>query len=228
MRILKVFLFLFFCLLLSQAYSQTDTTGLNRDSAAASPTARTRAIVKKDTTVGPSVKSDKKSKVVKDSARLALEALPGKAAWSSAIVPGLGQIKNHRWWKVPFVYGGLVSIALAFEFNNRYYKEVLAELQYRTEPARFPKPPNSNDYVNVGNDGLISARDYYRRNRDLSVLGFVAVHAINIIDAYVDAKFFRYDISDKLGVTVRPTLLQDRGMLASHYPVPGLSLRFGL
>ncbi len=228
MHFYKFLILLIACLSCSSLFAQTDTTGLNRDSAAASPVSRIPAVVRKDTTVGPSVKPAKGKTVVKDSARLALEALPKKAAWSSTIVPGWGQIRNKRWWKVPIIYGGLISVGLAFEFNNRYYREILSELQYRTEPNKFPKPKNSDRYTNIETQSLTTAKDFYRRNRDLSVLGFAAVHALNIIDAYVDAKFFRYDISDRLGFSVKPTLLQQQNSYAYKLPVPGIKLSFPL
>lgn len=211
-------------------FSQTDTAFVKVDSAVANPDSKKpKTRVVKDTVVVPAVKGSAKSehKVVKDSARLALEALPGKAAWSSAIVPGWGQIRNGRWWKVPFIYGGLVSIGLAFDFNQRYYKEFLEELQYRVGDKPEGAPDRKNPkYLQYDNEALISAKNFYRRNRDLSILGFFGVHAINIIDAYVDAKFFRYDISDKLGFRVQPSLIPTT--YANATPVPAIKLTISL
>lgn len=218
MYIFRSFLFLVTLVLAVPALAQTDSTVVKVDSAYANPVSKKpKVTVPKDTTFVPL--ANEKSPVVKDSARLALEALPGKAAWSSAILPGLGQIKNGRWWKVPFIYGGLVSVGLAFEFNHRYYKEFLGELQYRQRTGE-PLDPR---YANHDDQALNSVKNFYRRNRDLSALGFLAVHAINIIDAYVDAKFFRYDISDKLGFQFQPSVIAVPSY-ASNTPVPVLKL----
>lgn len=235
MNVLRLFILIAALALALPGFCQTDSAYVKVDSAVGNPASRKpKTVTKKDTTIGPSVKSTKgKNTVVKDSARLALEALPGKAAWSSAIIPGWGQIRNHRWWKVPFIYGGMVSVALAYDFNRRYYRDILHELQYRRlriEKNELDKPEtNDPDYERYGDQELISAQNFYRRNRDLSVLGFLAIHTINIIDAYVDAKFFRYDISDKLGVSVRPSLLATPpASFASATPVPALKLTISL
>jgi hypothetical protein len=163
--------------------------------------------------------------VVKDSARLAVEARPGIAARKSAIVPGLGQIYNKRWWKVPLVYGGFVGIGLVFEFNQRYYQTFLKEAQYRVENPGKTKNPL---YAGYTNEGIISIKDAYRRNRDLSILGGVAFYAVTIIDAYVDAKFFRFDVSNDLSLKVDPMIQGGISNASAISPAIGLRLRLSL
>lgn len=138
--------------------------------------------------------------VVKDSARLAIEAMPGIALRRSAILPGLGQIYNKRWWKVPLVYGGFVGIGLVYEFNQRQYKIFLTEAQYRQEDPGKANPA----WKAYTNEGIIGVKDDYRRTRDLSILAGVAFYAVQIIDAYIDAKFFRFDVSDDLSLKIDP------------------------
>jgi hypothetical protein len=172
-----------------------------------------------------SKKAIKKEPAIKDSARLAIEAMPRRAALNSALLPGLGQITNKRWWKVPLVYGGFVGIGLVFEFNQRFYKVFLKEAQFRQEnPGKTQNPL----YARFTTEGIISIKDSYRRNRDLSVLGGLGFYAINIIDAYVDAKFFRFDISDDLSVKVRPSLNQGPIHASGVSPVLGLKLKINL
>ena len=167
----------------------------------------------------------KREPAVKDSARLAIEAMPRKAALKSLMVPGLGQIYNKRWWKVPLVYGGFVGIGLVFEFNHRYYKVFLKEAQFRElNPQKTENPL----YSNYSNQGIIAIKDAYRRNRDLSVLAGLGFYAITIIDAYVDAKFFRFDISDELSLRVEPSLSQAPVYATAFAPAAGLKLRFNL
>jgi hypothetical protein len=169
----------------------------------------------------------KKNSVPKDSIRLAIEAMPRRAALNSAMLPGLGQIYNKRWWKVPLVYGGFVGIGLVFEFNQRNYKVFLKEAQFRQEnPGKTQNPL----YSRYSTQGIISIKDSYRRNRDLSVLGGLGFYAVNIIDAYVDAKFFRFDISDDLVMKVSPTINSGLPIQAAGFdtPVVGLKLKISI
>lgn len=168
----------------------------------------------------------KKTPAIKDSARIEIEAMPRRAALKSAMLPGLGQIYNKRWWKVPLVYGGFVGIGLVFEFNQRYYKIFLKEAQFRQEN---PGKTENQLFAGYTTDGIINIKDAYRRDRDLSVLAGLGFYAINIIDAYVDAKFFRYDISDELTLQVNPTIFQPTPVHASAFaPVVGLRFKIAL
>ena len=190
MRALVSFLILAGLILTFPAVAQIQT-GTNRTD--------TIRIAKEDTTG----KGSSKPVVVKDSARLAIERMPRQAAWRSAILPGLGQIHNKQWWKVPFVYGGFVAVGLAYDFNQRYYKEFLGEVQYRSAHDGQAKNPL---YEGYSFEGMVRVKDAYRRNRDLSILGFAAWHAVNIIDAYIVAKFFRYDVGEDLSIHIEPSL----------------------
>ena len=162
---------------------------------------------------------ERQSTPPKDSARLAIEAMPRKAAIRSALLPGLGQIHNRRWWKVPLVYGAFVGMGLVYEFNQRYYKMFLKEAQFReANPTKTDNPM----FANWTTEGIIMLKDDYRRNRDLSIGGLLGVHALQIIDAYIDAKFFRFDISDDLAFKVSPTINQ--GPFALQ-PAAGIKLK---
>ncbi len=162
--------------------------------------------------------------VVKDSVRLALEARPRIAATRSAIVPGLGQLYNKRWWKVPLVYGGLVGIGLVIEFNQTRYKIFLKEAQFRElNPGKTQNPL----YAGYSNPGIIAIKDAYRRNRDLSILSGLGFYAVQIIDAYVDAKFFRFDVSDELSLKVTPSL-QNGNIYYGNANVPVVGLQLNL
>ncbi len=167
-------------------------------------------------TGGKGSKRDTLPAIFKDSARLALERMPHKAVMRSAILPGLGQIYNKRWWKVPFIYAGFVGVGLAFDFNQRYYREFLGEVQYRSAHNGEPKNPI---YAGYSFEGMVQVKDAYRRNRDLSILGFVAMHAVNMIDAYIDAKFFRYDISNDLSLKVQPSFQRPNAYTSQVYVI---------
>lgn len=148
--------------------------------------------------------------VYKDSARLAIEALTRKAWRRSMILPGWGQVTNGGlWWiKVPAIYGGFVATGLVFEFNNRYYKSILEDVQYR-EANNHAIPPNSPyDYIAADSQGtqyLIGAKDYYRRNRDLMVLVTLGWYALNMVEAYVDSMLKnRWDVGDNYSLQISP------------------------
>ena len=114
----------------------------------------------------PSLKSDTTAQAagpVKDSVRLALERLPRKAAISSAILPGLGQIQNKRWWKLPLIYGGFASFVIAYQDNNKQYHTFLEEVQYRLANNGNPGNP---DFAGYSFEGLVRIKDNFRRNKE--------------------------------------------------------------
>ncbi len=202
---------------------------LNAESFAQNPDSVT---AKKDTvlkTVKPVLKTE--PVVVKDAARLEIEKMPRRAAIRSAIIPGWGQITNHRWWKVPLVYGGFVGIGLVYDFNQTNYKIFLKEAQIRAFNATVPdslRVSGKPQYAGYSNTGIITIKDGYRRNRDLSILGGLAFYAINIVDAYIDAKFFRFDITDDLTLQVKPTFQKNPAVNALNLPLPGVKFTLSL
>lgn len=167
--------------------------------------------------------------IFKDSARLALEAQTKRVWVRSAIIPGWGQYTNGGlWWiKVPVIYGGYVTAGLVFEFNHRYYKEFLTELQYRTaNNDAFLNPT----YQNYSTQHLINAKDFYRRNRDLTVLVTVGWHALNAIEAYVDFMLKnRWSVSDDLSFNISPTILPNHPQAFAFSPYsPGIKVTFNI
>lgn len=166
--------------------------------------------------------------VFKDSARLAIEAQTRKAWTRSAIIPGWGQYTNGGlWWiKVPVIYGGYVTAGLVFEFNHRYYREILSEVQYRiANNDAFDNPL----YQNYNTQSLINAKDFYRRNRDLTVLITLGWHALNAIEAYVDSMLKnRWSISEDLSFNISPALIPNPQAYAFGSYSPGFTVTFNL
>ncbi|MBV8390244.1 MAG: hypothetical protein JO080_10630 [Mucilaginibacter sp.] len=97
---------------------------------------------------------------------------PHKAVMRSLMIPGWGQIYNHRWWKLPLIYGGLGLLGDVVIFNNNYYKEFLKEALLR-EKGIVNTPQNDKALAGVSNDDVVTYTNLYRRNRDLGILGFV-------------------------------------------------------
>jgi hypothetical protein len=116
---------------------------------------------------------------------------PSKAAFYSAIVPGLGQAYNKKYWKIPLVYGAIGTSLYFYIDNNKKYHN------YRDAyKQRLLGIPDKYDYLD--DSRLIAAQRFYQRNRDLSLLVTVGFYILNIVDANVDAHLIQFNVSDKL------------------------------
>ena len=143
---------------------------------------------------------------------------PNKATWSAIVFPGGGQIYNHKYWKLPIVYGGFLGCAYALNWNNQMYNDYsqayLDIMDDDPGTASYEEflPPRYN--IEANKDYLKrvfkSRKDTYRRQRDLSIFCFIGVYLISIIDAYVDAELSNFDITEDLSVQVRPTTIDNR------------------
>ena len=153
---------------------------------------------------------------------------PTKAVWMSALFPGLGQVYNRRYWKLPIIVGGYLGLAYATNWNSnmlRDYTRAYADL--------LDNDPNTRSYMamfspNVKEENLDrgwlqevlrSRKNYFRRNRDLCIICMVGVYLLAMVDAYVDASLSHFDISPDLSMDVAPALIQDG---RQRYPSVGL------
>jgi hypothetical protein len=138
---------------------------------------------------------------------------PRKASIYSAVLPGLGQAYNKKYWKIPIVYAGVGSFGyLAWQNQSAFseYKNAYILLD-NNQP---------NNYPNFNKQALINLMDEYRKQRDLCILGVVAFYAIQIVDANVDANLFDFDISDDLTLRLVPTV---KPGMQSPAPVTGIT-----
>ena len=158
--------------------------------------------------------------IVVDSSKVFLPD-PTKAVWYSALMPGAGQIYNRKYWKLPILVGGFMGLAYGISFNNRYFTDY--SNAYRDA---YSDDPNANSYINFLpysyrdnkewieknkewiRSSLKSKKDYYRRNRDLCVVGMLAVYGLAMIDAYVDAQLYTFDISPDVSMRLSPAVLE--------------------
>ena len=139
----------------------------------------------------------------------------------SAVFPGLGQIYNRKYWKLPLVYGGFMGFLYAVSWNNKNYNDYSDAYYYIVKDN--PDNPESWDqswqsFVPAGRDPaeyirdtnfknhLKNGKDFYRRYRDLSIILTVGWYLICVADAYVDAQLFDFDISDNLSMRITPAL----------------------
>ena len=138
---------------------------------------------------------------------------PKKAAIRSAILPGLGQIYNKKYWKLPIVYGALGTTAVVFVFNLQTYNALKfaykAKLEAQPQPVPYRRP-DSTDYKKIRSDlvlidinGTRSFRNEYRKYIDYSVLVFILLWGLNVADAAVDAHLKSFDVSPDLGLHLK-------------------------
>lgn len=123
---------------------------------------------------------------------------PAKAAFYSAILPGLGQAYNKKYWKIPIVYGAMGASLYYYSWNNKKYHEFRDAYKNRLAG-------NTDDkYEYLDDSRLITAQRFYQRNRDISILLTAAFYVLNIIDANVDAHLLQFNVNDNL--TLNPNL----------------------
>jgi hypothetical protein len=150
-------------------------------------------------------------------------AEPLKATMMAVVFPGLGQIYNRKYWKIPLVYAGFGALLYSVGYNGSHYNMYLKAYQDFTDlipetdsylpliladPATYDpvlhpdtyEPSNASYYK----DGMLRLVDYHKRYRDLSYIGIAGWYLISILDANVDASLFNYDISENLDIAIFP------------------------
>ncbi len=141
---------------------------------------------------------------------------PQRALWLALVLPGAGQIYNRKYWKLPIFYGGFMGCIYALSWNNTMYKDY--SQAYLDIMDSDPGTASYNKFLHLGveiNSSNIekyknlfkSRKDKYRRWRDMSIIAMVAVYALSVVDAYVDAELSEFDISNDLSLRVSPAVL---------------------
>ena len=161
---------------------------------------------------------------------------PIRAFWLSLVVPGAGQIYNHKYWKLPIVYGGFLGCVYALSWNGQMLKDYTqAYLDIMDDD------PNTDSYMKMLPFGYnISGKEerfkeifknkknYYRKYRDMSILAFAGVYLISVIDAYVDAELSCFDISRDLSFHWEPSTMNHGSKLERRYAPTSLGLQCSL
>src|SRR5512133_605948 len=131
---------------------------------------------------------------------------PQKATILSSALPGLGQIYNHRVWKVPILYAGFGTIIYFIDFNNKQYNRFKMAYLYRTDndPTTIDKEFSRPEYANVTDQTIKGAMDTYRRWRDMNLIGIAGLYILQVVDANVDAYFYHFDITKDLTLKISP------------------------
>ena len=162
---------------------------------------------------------------------------PVRVVWMGAIIPGYGQILNRSFWKLPIVYAGFLGCGYAITFNsNRYniFKRAFSDISDNNVLTTsymniLPTGYTVENYPG-GRAGLqTNLKSFYeqsRRNRDLSIILSLGYYAITIVEAYVEAQLFDFDISPDLSLHIRPALLENN--LHTNKKAAGMRLSLNL
>ncbi|NQX42485.1 hypothetical protein SAMN05421820_111209 [Pedobacter steynii] len=156
---------------------------------------------------------------------------PGKIAGRramirSAMLPGLGQVRNgftfYRGLKVAGIYTGATLLTISFIDNNKSYHDVLKELNFRLDNSGQRENPL---YKSVEEQGLVTAKDLYKRNKQIIIFSFVGLYILNVVEAYIDARLKYFDVGD-VAVKFSPTMINmnTSTMYGLNTPAPGLKV----
>ena len=136
---------------------------------------------------------------------------PRVAAIRSAIFPGLGQIYNKKYWKLPIIYGALGTCAGVFFYNLGNYKDTRFAYQAKYKASLPPPRRDSTDYFKIkpnllpiSQESLRFYRNQFRRDIDYSALVFIILWGLNVVDATVDAHLKSFDVSPDLSIRIKP------------------------
>jgi hypothetical protein len=145
---------------------------------------------------------------------------PSKAAFYSAIFPGLGQIYNKKYWKAPIVWGALAIPVYYYQINNRDYSRF--RNAYRLRQNGLTDEFTINGVETVSTETLETAQEQLRENRDFSILSGIIIYILQIVEASVNAHLMQFNTDDNL--TFKPTLIQDR--ISFDAPTVGLTIKY--
>ena len=144
---------------------------------------------------------------------------PKIASRRSALLPGLGQIYNDSWWKVPILYAAFGVNIYYIGFNNSEYLKAKVEVEKLlvTQKETGLTPTQINELRTYRRQ-----TDYWRNNRDLLYIGLLGIYGLNIIEATIDAHLKGFDVSDNLALNIKPKV----GVISSGAPYIGVGLTF--
>lgn len=147
---------------------------------------------------------------------------PAKAAMLSATLPGLGQIYNGKYWKLPIIYGGFGTLVYFVDFNSSEYRK-----WREAWVARVDGNPNTiDDFPLHSTDVLERAMNYYRRNLEITYMLAAALYLLNILDASVDAHLMHFDVGEELSLGMQACTMPNGRHAGPAGYRPQITLRF--
>lgn len=156
---------------------------------------------------------------------------PSKAALYSAILPGLGQIYNKRYWKLPIVYGAIGGSIYAYTWNDNWYDRFRTAFKSRqagfTDDEFYDRDNNNSpdDPPDFDLEVLENQQERFQRDRDLWLLVAIAMYALNVVDANVDAHLKQFNVDEDLSMDFQPFLDIDPITMNPNYGM-ALVIRF--
>ena len=161
---------------------------------------------------------------------------PKRALWMALVIPGGGQIYNRKYWKLPIFYGGFVGCIYAITWNNQMYHDYAQAymdiMDDNPDTKSYEQFLHFNTHITESNRSRYQElfrkrKNRYRRWRDLASFVTMAVYALSVIDAYVDASLSDFDITPDLSLHVAPRVLND-GSSINPLQSPAIGLGVGL
>jgi hypothetical protein len=132
---------------------------------------------------------------------------PRMASIMSTILPGSGQVYNRKYWKLPIVYAGLGGLGYMFYTNRTNYNKLAKEVRKRNDKTISTSTWDSTYSYSYSASDLLIFANQYRRKSELSAVGLLLFYSFQIVDAYVDAHLFSFDVSDDLSFHFSPTII---------------------
>jgi len=154
-------------------------------------------------TSNPSDTIQQHNKKVQDTVKK-VKSIASKAALRSAILPGLGQIYNKKYWKLPLVYGAIAIPVSLFSYNKTWYDRTRFAYQVRSSQDTANYAQIWRSLKPISTESLKRYRNEFRKSMDLSVLYFLLAWGLNVVDATVDGHLRTFDISNDLSMEVKP------------------------
>lgn len=140
---------------------------------------------------------------------------PSKAAFYSAVLPGLGQVYNEKYWKVPVIYAGMATGIYFYLENNKDYN------RFRDAYKRRLAGYTDDEFQGISTNRLIDAQKSAQKNKDVSIIVAALFYLVNVVDANVDAHLQQFNVSEDL--SLKPNIIINDQMNNTNY---GLSLSY--
>ncbi|WP_296312714.1 DUF5683 domain-containing protein [Winogradskyella sp. UBA3174] len=126
---------------------------------------------------------------------------PSKAAFYSAILPGLGQAYNKKYWKIPLALGAVGTGVYFYVRNDKQFDRYRSAYKRRLAGFKDDEFYGPGETPLISDDGLIRAQQQFRRNKEISLLVTIGLYALNIIDANVDAHLLQFNVDENLSLS---------------------------
>lgn len=152
---------------------------------------------------------------------------PHKATFLSALVPGLGQIYNQKYWKVPIIYAGFGGLLYYANYNNYVYQKYKDgySIKIRIKDGEtglvdpFPRYQEAN---------ILRQKEVWRRYRDLMYISIGILYVVQILDADVDAHLFDFDMSEDLSLRVEPSIAPLMPVIPGSMPATSVGVNLAI